>query len=84
MLILSREWGQRIHIGDNVIVTVVGIRNGQVRIGIAAPLTLAVDREEVRFAKIRDGDYPAESPVLGQDVCLYCGRGGEEPADEHV
>lgn len=48
MLILTRRIGERIIIGDDIKVTVLGISNGQVRIGIDAPKQLRVDREEVR------------------------------------
>jgi carbon storage regulator CsrA len=47
MLILSRKMGECVKIGDDVTVTVLGMRNGHVRIGIHAPRTVAVHREEV-------------------------------------
>jgi carbon storage regulator CsrA len=47
MLILSRRPGECVKIGDEVTVTVLGIRNGQVRIGVTAPKSVAVHREEV-------------------------------------
>lgn len=49
MLILSRKVGQSIKIGDDIIVTVTQVdRGGLVRIGVAAPPKVRVDREEVR------------------------------------
>ena len=47
MLILSRHLGESVKIGDEVTVTVLGVRGGQVRLGFAAPPNLAVHREEV-------------------------------------
>jgi len=47
MLILTRQEGQRIFIGRDVIVTVTEIRQNSVRIGITAPETTEIHREEV-------------------------------------
>jgi carbon storage regulator len=48
MLVLARQQGQRICIGNGVIVTVLGATRGKVRLGIEAPPDVRVDREEVR------------------------------------
>jgi carbon storage regulator len=47
VLVLTRKVGERIHIGDSVVVTVVRVQNDKVRIGIEAPPHIAVHREEV-------------------------------------
>lgn len=47
MLVLTRREGEAMHIGDNVAVTVLGIKGNQVRIGITAPRTVNVAREEL-------------------------------------
>ena len=47
MLVLTRRPGQTLTIGNNVTVTVLGIRGSQVRIGISAPNDIAVHREEI-------------------------------------
>ena len=47
MLVLSRKLGERIVIGDRIVVTVVKLDNGQVRLGIEAPREIAVFREEI-------------------------------------
>ena len=47
MLILTRNQDQRIFIGDDITITVLGMRHGQVKIGIDAPKEISVHREEV-------------------------------------
>jgi carbon storage regulator len=47
MLILTRRTGETITIGNDVTVTVLGVKGNQVRIGINAPKNVAVHREEV-------------------------------------
>ena len=47
MLVLSRKLGEKIVIGDNVVVTVVKIDRNQIRIGIEAPQDIPVYREEI-------------------------------------
>lgn len=47
MLILTRRVGETIMIGNDVTVTVLGVKGNQVRIGINAPRTVAVHREEI-------------------------------------
>lgn len=47
MLILTRRIGEVLRIGDDVAITVLGIKGNQVRIGIDAPKDVAVHREEI-------------------------------------
>jgi len=47
MLILTRRVGETLVIGDNVRVTVLGVRGHQVRIGVDAPKEVTVHREEI-------------------------------------
>lgn len=47
MLILTRKTGEKVMIGDNVELTVLGIKGNQVRVGVDAPKDIAVHREEV-------------------------------------
>lgn len=52
MLILTRKIGESLMIGDSVIVTVLGVKGTQVRVGISAPRDIVVHREEV-YKKIK-------------------------------
>lgn len=47
MLILTRRVGESVMIGDEVSITVLGIKGNQVRLGINAPRSVAVHREEI-------------------------------------
>ena len=52
MLILTRRVGETLMIGDDVTVTVLGVKGNQVRIGVNAPKDVAVHREEI-YERIR-------------------------------
>lgn len=52
MLVLSRRIGERICIGEGIVVTVVAVQGGRTRIGIEAPANVVVDRKEVFDRKI--------------------------------
>ena len=54
MLILTRRVGESVVIGEDVTVTVLGVKGNQVRIGINAPKNVAVHREEI-FERIKSG-----------------------------
>jgi len=55
MLILTRRVGETLVIGDDVKITVLGVKGNQVRIGVNAPKDVAVHREEI-YSKIQDED----------------------------
>lgn len=66
MLILTRKPGEGLMIGPNIIVTVLGVKGNQVRIGINAPKNVAVHREEI-YDRIQRGNR-------ADDVKAHTGR----------
>ncbi len=60
MLILTRRIGETLMIGDEVTVTVLGVKGNQVRIGVNAPKDVAVHREEI-FERIKREEHEASS-----------------------
>lgn len=61
MLILTRRIGESLKIGEEVTITVLGVKGNQVRVGIAAPKSVAVHREEI-FERIK-AEQEAAPPV---------------------
>ena len=62
MLVLTRRVNQSIMIGDEVVVTVLEVRGDQVRLGIKAPRSIDVHREEV-FEALQQANLAAASPL---------------------
>ena len=60
MLILTRRVGESLMIGDEINVTVLGIRGNQVRIGVNAPKEVAVHREEI-YERIKQEQTGADA-----------------------
>ncbi len=61
MLILTRRVGETVMIGNDVTVTILGVKGNQVRVGINAPKNVAVHREEIyERIKREQGDSQGE------------------------
>lgn len=69
MLILMRRPGESIHIGSNIVVTLVSMERNRARIGIQAPRDITVDREEIAEKK-KDGQAAAQLKSKGADDAL--------------
>jgi carbon storage regulator len=55
MLVLMRKAGESIHIGPNIVVTLVSLERNRARIGIQAPRDIIIDREEIAEKKRNEG-----------------------------
>jgi carbon storage regulator len=66
VLIVARRKGQRIRIGDNIEVVVTELSRGEVRLGIIAPKTVPVVREEIRRA-VEDANRAAAGSSLAHN-----------------
>lgn len=64
MLILTRKLGESITIGDDIKVSVLGVRGRQVRLGIEAPSDVVVHREEI-YVKIQNENRTALKGIKG-------------------
>lgn len=64
MLILTRRVGESVVIGDDIGVTVLGVKGNQVRIGVTAPKDVTVHRQEIyeRIKSEQEAPPPAEPP----------------------
>ena len=63
MLILTRRVGEALKLGEDITVTVLGVRGNQVRIGIDAPKSVAIQREEIYSAAVTD-----RTPEIGDEL----------------
>ena len=70
MLILTRRVGETLMIGDDVTVTVLGVKGNQVRIGVNAPRDVAVHREEIyeRIKREKEAQAAAQQGDVDDDI----------------
>ena len=71
MLILTRRICESLMIGDNVAVTVLGVKGNQVRIGIDAPREVAVHRQEI-YDRIQDRKTEQSGGQTGNQPAVPC------------
>lgn len=78
MLILTRRIGERLVIGDDIVVEVLGVKGNQVRIGVDAPASTRVDREEIRKRILAEQSHSKKHCIHGVTLygtrCLACER----------
>lgn len=68
MLVLTRHIGETITIGDEIHVTILGIKNNRVRIGIQAPKNVEIRRAELDSAGEHAGD---DTPPARESAAVY-------------
>jgi carbon storage regulator len=66
MLILTRRIEEKIMIGDEVTITVLGVKGGHVRLGVSAPKKIAVYREEL-YRSIKQEEARSRAPAATVD-----------------
>jgi carbon storage regulator len=67
MLVLMRKAGESIHIGPNIVVTLVSLERNRARIGIQAPRDIVIDREEIAEKKRNEGLLPQAEDDASND-----------------
>lgn len=72
MLILTRRVGETVMIGDDITVTVLGVKGNQVRVGVDAPKEVGVHREEI-FERIKREEQRSREQ---RQAPLVAGAGG--------
>lgn len=86
MLILTRKIGEKIKIGDDVVLSVVEMGKGYVKLGIEAPKDIAILRQEV-FERVRDENIAsAKAGIAGlfkaADIMRKVGKSSEKQDDK--
>ena len=69
MLVLTRHIGESLIMGDDVIVTVIGIKGNQIRLGINAPKEISVHREEI-YQRIQNTKNQDKKGVDAENIKL--------------
>ncbi|PTB82873.1 hypothetical protein C9933_00305 [Methylophaga nitratireducenticrescens] len=78
MRIITRRIGERLVIGDDIVIEVTGVKGNQVSIGIDAPADTRVDREEIRKRILAEQSHSKKHCIHGVTLygtrCLACER----------
>jgi carbon storage regulator len=77
MLILTRRIGESIIIGDNITITILGVKGNQVRVGVSAPKEVSVHREEI-FRRIQQ----EQTTNIGEPPLVIDTGSGEKSEDK--
>jgi carbon storage regulator len=75
VLIITRKPGERIMLGDDVIVEVIEVSGSSVRLGIAAPRSIPVYREEIWAAVKEEQEAKSRAPAVGGSEVPESGTG---------
>ena len=62
MLILTRRVQESLNIGEDIVITVLSVKGNQVRLGIEAPKSVSVHREEI-YQRIKEGKDPEKNGI---------------------
>jgi len=68
MLILTRRIGETVVIGDDVDITVLGVKGNEVRLGVKAPKEVSVHREEIYERICRENDQQADGQMKVTEI----------------
>jgi carbon storage regulator len=82
MLILTRRVGETVMIGNDVTVTILGVKGNQVRVGINAPKSVAVHREEI-YERIKREKQGNDDDSRGNGGSYGSGGGSRGDRDSH-
>lgn len=74
MLVLTRQRGEGVAIGPDIRVIVLGTKGGQVRLGIEAPKSVEVHRDEVHARILNENRLAAKTGVIPLDAFRELGR----------
>lgn len=85
MLILTRKLGESVTIGDDIKITILGVRGRQVRLGIIAPQKVTIHREEVYF-KIQEENKRAVGSTVDEvsRIATMIREGDQEVSQENT